>query len=86
MKAVQFAEHGDRDVIEYGEYDNIEPGRNEVRIEVKAGALNYLDVWTRRGLPGLDRRYHTSLVAIQRGSSSRPDQVSRGSRRATGSQ
>jgi NADPH:quinone reductase-like Zn-dependent oxidoreductase len=54
MKAVQFADHGDREVIEYGEHDNIEPDRGEVRIEVRAGALNHLDVWTRRGLPGID--------------------------------
>jgi NADPH:quinone reductase-like Zn-dependent oxidoreductase len=54
MKAVQFADHGDRDVIEYGDYEDIEPGHNEVRIEMRAGALNHLDVWTRRGLPGLD--------------------------------
>lgn len=54
MKAVQFAEHGDRDVIEYGEFPDPEPGRGEVVVDVKAAALNHLDVWTRRGLPGLD--------------------------------
>ena len=54
MKAVQFAEHGDRDVIEYDEFPDPEPGRDEVLVDVKAGALNHLDVWTRRGLPGID--------------------------------
>ncbi len=54
MKAVQFAEHGDRDVIEYGEAPEPEPDDDEVLIDVKAGALNHLDVWTRRGLPGID--------------------------------
>jgi len=54
MQAVQFTDHGDRDVIEYGEYADLDPGEDEVRIEVRAGALNHLDVWTRRGLPGLD--------------------------------
>ncbi|SFG46375.1 NADPH:quinone reductase [Halopelagius inordinatus] len=54
MKAVQFAEHGDRDVIEYGEFPDPEPGRGEVVVDVKAAALNHLDIWTRRGLPGLD--------------------------------
>ncbi len=54
MKAVTFSEHGDRDVIEYGNYPQIEPGPNEVRVQVWAGALNHLDIWTRRGLPGLD--------------------------------
>ena len=54
MQAVQFGEHGDRDVIEYGEFDDPTPGRDEVLIDVKAGALNHLDVWTRKGLPGVD--------------------------------
>ncbi|SDJ48797.1 NADPH2:quinone reductase [Halovenus aranensis] len=54
MKAVQFTDHGERDVIEYGEFYPEEPGRGEVRVEMRAGALNHLDVWTRRGLPGLD--------------------------------
>jgi NADPH:quinone reductase-like Zn-dependent oxidoreductase len=54
MKAVQFEEHGDRDVIDYGEFPDPEPGRGEVVVDVKAASLNHLDVWTRRGLPGLD--------------------------------
>jgi NADPH2:quinone reductase len=54
MKAVQFSEHGDRDVIEYGEFPDPEPGGDEVLVDIKAGGLNHLDVWTRRGLPGLD--------------------------------
>ena len=54
MKAVQFNAHGDRDVIEYGEFPDPEPARGEVLVDVKAGALNHLDVWTRRGLPGID--------------------------------
>jgi NADPH:quinone reductase-like Zn-dependent oxidoreductase len=54
MKAVQFSEHGDTDVIEYGEYPDPDIDRDEVLVDVKAGALNHLDVWTRRGMPGLD--------------------------------
>ena len=53
MKAVQFTDHGDTDVITYDEHDDIEMGRDDVRIEMRAGALNHLDIWTRRGLPGL---------------------------------
>ena len=56
MQAVQFTDHGGREVIEYGEYADSEPGPGEARIAVRAGALNHLDVWTRRGLPGLDLR------------------------------
>ncbi|EMA22553.1 zinc-binding dehydrogenase [Haloarcula argentinensis] len=54
MQAVQFDSHGDRDVLEYGEFPDPEPGRDEVVIDVKAAALNHLDIWTRRGLPGID--------------------------------
>jgi len=31
MQAVQFTEHGDRAVIEYGDHPNIEPGRGELQ-------------------------------------------------------
>ncbi|ALG82435.1 zinc-binding dehydrogenase [Halanaeroarchaeum sulfurireducens] len=54
MQAVQFSTHGDRDVLEYGDFPDPEIDRDEVLIDVKAAALNYLDIWTRRGLPGID--------------------------------
>ena len=54
MRSVTFSEHGDRDVIEYAELADPEPADDEVLVDVKAGALNHLDVWTRRGLPGVD--------------------------------
>jgi NADPH:quinone reductase-like Zn-dependent oxidoreductase len=54
MKAVQLTGHGGRDVIEYSERPEPTPGPGEVRVDVKAAALNHLDIWTRRGMPGLD--------------------------------
>ncbi|MFB6132560.1 MAG: zinc-binding dehydrogenase [Halanaeroarchaeum sp.] len=54
MQAVQFEAHGDRDVLEYGEFPDPEIERDEVLLDVKAGALNHLDIWTRRGMPGID--------------------------------
>ena len=57
MYAVQFAEHGDRDVIGYAERPTPSADRDEVLVDVKAGALNHLDVWTRRGLPGIDLEF-----------------------------
>jgi NADPH:quinone reductase-like Zn-dependent oxidoreductase len=54
MQAVQFSEHGDTDVIEYGDFPDPEPDDDEVLVDVKAAALNHLDIWTRRGLPGID--------------------------------
>ncbi|PSP99497.1 alcohol dehydrogenase [Halobacteriales archaeon QS_5_70_17] len=54
MKAVQFEEHGERDVLEYAEFEDPSPDDDEVLVDVKAAGLNHLDVWTRRGLPGVD--------------------------------
>jgi len=54
MKAVQFAAHGDRDVLEYASFPDPAPGPGEAVIDVKAAALNHLDVHTRRGHPGVD--------------------------------
>ena len=54
MKAVQFSEHGDRDVIEYGDFPDPEIEADEVLVDIKAGGLNHLDIWTRRGMPILD--------------------------------
>ena len=51
MKAVYYEEHGDTDVLEYGEQPDPEIERDECLVEVKAGGLNHLDVWTRRGMP-----------------------------------
>jgi NADPH2:quinone reductase len=51
MKAVYYEEHGDTDVLEYGELDDPEYGLDEVFVEVKAGGLNHLDVWARKGMP-----------------------------------
>jgi NADPH:quinone reductase-like Zn-dependent oxidoreductase len=54
MKAVVFDEHGGPEVLQYREV--AEPGirANEVLVEVRACALNHLDVWARRGLPGIE--------------------------------
>jgi alcohol dehydrogenase len=53
VKAVYFEEHGDADVLRYGEFPDPEPGPEEVRLRVLACSLNYLDVFSRRGLPGI---------------------------------
>ncbi|GAB3033617.1 zinc-binding dehydrogenase [Natronobiforma cellulositropha] len=54
MHAVTITGHGGTEYVEYGEYPVPEVGPTDVRFAVKAGALNHLDVWVRRGLPGLD--------------------------------
>ncbi len=53
MKAIVFHQHGGPDVLRYAEVP--EPGINaaEVLVRVRACALNHLDLWVRRGLPGI---------------------------------
>lgn len=53
MKAVFLTEHGDNSVLQYGERPAPEPGPGEVRIEVRAAALNRLDIFVRNGIPGV---------------------------------
>ena len=53
MKAISFSQHGGPDVLQLGEVPNPQIKANEVLIEVRACALNHLDVWVRNGLPGI---------------------------------
>jgi NADPH:quinone reductase-like Zn-dependent oxidoreductase len=53
MKAVIFSQHGGPEVLQYTEAPNPQIKANEVLIEVRACALNHLDVWVRGGLPGI---------------------------------
>jgi NADPH:quinone reductase-like Zn-dependent oxidoreductase len=52
MKAVYICEFGGPEKVQVGECATPEPGPGEVRIRVRAAALNHLDVWVRRGRPG----------------------------------
>lgn len=53
MKAICFYEHGGPEVIRYADVDEPVPGPNQALVKVKACALNHLDIWVRRGIPGL---------------------------------
>jgi NADPH:quinone reductase-like Zn-dependent oxidoreductase len=53
VKALCFCEHGDLDVLQYADVPDPELGPGEVLVRVRACALNHLDVWVRRGWPGL---------------------------------
>jgi len=53
MKAIIFSEHGGPEVLRYSEVREPEIGANEVLVRVRACALNHLDLWVRRGMPGI---------------------------------
>jgi NADPH:quinone reductase-like Zn-dependent oxidoreductase len=54
MKAVIFRQHGGPEVLEYTDVPEPQIRANEVLVEVKACALNHLDIWVRGGLPGIE--------------------------------
>ncbi|MDQ2979734.1 MAG: zinc-binding dehydrogenase [Acidobacteriota bacterium] len=51
MKAVFFRRHGGNEVLEYGDWPDPEPGPGDVRIAIRAAAMNRLDVFVRNGIP-----------------------------------
>ena len=53
MKAVRFHEHGRLDVLRHEEVPDPEPAPGEVLVRVRTCALNHLDLWQRRGIPGV---------------------------------
>ena len=53
MKAVIFERHGGPEVLKLTEVADPQIKANEVLVEVRACALNHLDVWVRTGLPGI---------------------------------
>src|SRR6202171_47393 len=53
MKAVIFEQHGGPEVLKFTEHADPQIKSSEVLVEVRACALNHLDVWVRGGLPGI---------------------------------
>lgn len=52
MKAVIFNQHGGPEVLQYTHVPDPQIAANEVLVRVRACALNHLDLWVRRGIPG----------------------------------
>lgn len=52
-RAAIFHEFGGPEVVRIEERPIPEPGPGEVRIDVQAAGMNHLDLWARRGLPGV---------------------------------
>jgi NADPH:quinone reductase-like Zn-dependent oxidoreductase len=53
MKAIRFHEFGGPEVLKYEDIPEPVLRKDQVLIRVKAVALNHLDLWTRKGLPGV---------------------------------
>jgi NADPH:quinone reductase-like Zn-dependent oxidoreductase len=53
MKAVVFNQHGGPEVLRYVDVPDPRPGPGEVLIEVKATSINHIDIFLRRGMPGI---------------------------------
>ena len=53
MKAVVFTQHGGPDVLKYTDAPDPRPRADEVLVRVRACALNHLDLWIRKGIPGI---------------------------------
>jgi NADPH:quinone reductase-like Zn-dependent oxidoreductase len=51
MRAAVFHEFGGPEVVRIEDVPRPSPGAGEVLLEVRAAALNHLDLWVRRGLP-----------------------------------
>src|SRR3954451_18295743 len=53
MKAVRFHAHGGPEVLKYEEAPDPKPGYGEILIEVHATSINHIDIFLRRGMPGI---------------------------------
>ena len=56
MHAVIFHSHGGPEVLQYTQVSDPTIKPDEVLVEVRACALNHLDIWARGGLPGIPIR------------------------------
>jgi len=53
MKAVRIHQFGGPEVLTYEDIPDPQPRKDQVLVRVKACSLNHLDLWVRKGLPGV---------------------------------
>jgi NADPH:quinone reductase-like Zn-dependent oxidoreductase len=53
MKAVRIHEFGGPEVLRYEDIPDAQPRKDQVLVRIKSCALNHLDIWVRKGLPGV---------------------------------
>lgn len=54
MKAARIHAHGDPDVLVWEDVPDPVAGPGEVLVKVVGASINHLDLWVRRGMPGVD--------------------------------
>ena len=57
MQALFIAANGGPEAVKLGEQPTPEPAPGEARVRVEAAALNHLDIWVRKGRPGVPARF-----------------------------
>ena len=57
MKAVTICRHGGPEVVQVQEVPDPQPAAGEVLIDIRAAALNHLDIWVRNGRPGMNLKF-----------------------------
>ena len=55
VKAIRIHEDGGPEVLRYEDAPDPVPGTGQVLIELRAAALNHLDIWVRKGLPSVPK-------------------------------
>jgi NADPH:quinone reductase-like Zn-dependent oxidoreductase len=55
VKAIRIHEDGGPEVLRYEDVPDPEPKPGEVLVELRAAALNHLDIWVRRGMPSVPK-------------------------------
>ena len=53
MKAIRIHEFGGPEVLRYEDVSDPQPRKDQVLVRVRACAMNHLDLWVRKGLPGV---------------------------------
>ena len=53
MKAVRLYEHGDEKVLIWEDIPLPEIKEDQILVKIKAAAINHLDIWIRKGIPGI---------------------------------